>query len=221
MNAEREKLIMDNLNLVRIVINKTFKHCKDQEDLFQVGCVGLIKAINNYDDSKGVQLSTFAYTYIQGEIKRYLRDSCNEIHVPRPVKEKAVEVYRIKDDMALEMGREPTLKELSKRLDMDVKTLSYVLMAKWQVNSLDIPVFDTDGTEVMFVDTLLDLDADAAYNCTQESLKVLTEKEKFVIICRLQGYSQTEIAKMLDVSQMSISRYENKALQKLKGELDV
>ncbi len=216
----RNEFIKGNLRLVLSVIQRFYGRGENADDLFQIGCVGLIKSIDNFDLSQGVQFSTYAVPMIIGEVRRYLRDN-NSIRVSRSVRDLAYKTIQLKDKFNKEKGREPTIEEIAKELKVEKEEIAASLDAIQVPISLQDPIYN-DGSEKLFVmDQVKDNknnDENWAETMTiNEGLKKLNEKEKSIIIKRyFDGKTQMEIAEEIGISQAQVSRLEKNALEHMK-----
>ena len=216
----RNEFIKGNLRLVLSVIQRFYGRGENADDLFQIGCVGLIKSIDNFDLSQGVQFSTYAVPMIIGEVRRYLRDN-NSIRVSRSVRDLAYKTIQLKDKFNKENGREPTIEEIAKELKVEKEEIAASLDAIQVPISLQDPIYN-DGSEKIFVmDQVKDNknnDENWAETMTiNEGLKKLNEKEKSIIIKRyFDGKTQMEIAEEIGISQAQVSRLEKNALEHMK-----
>lgn len=216
----REKLINGNLRLVLSVIQRFCGRGENADDLFQIGCVGLIKAIDNFDTTLDIQLSTYAVPMIIGEVRRYLRDN-NMVRVSRSVRDLAYRVLQAKEKLTRENGKEPTIEELSKELNIEKEEIVLSLDAIQAPVSLQEPVYN-DGTDnISIMDQVKDkknTDENWAENITMnEALKKLNEKERMIINKRFFiGKTQMEVADEIGISQAQVSRLEKTALEHMK-----
>ena len=216
----RNKLINGNLKLVLSVIQRFRGRGENADDLFQIGCVGLIKAIDNFDIEQGVQFSTYAVPMIIGEVKRYLRDN-NCIRVSRSVKDLAYKIIQFKEKYNKENLKEPTLDEISKALDINTEEIVASLDAIQDPVSLHEPVYN-DGVEKIYImDQVSDrknTDEFWTENLSlNQALKKLNNKEKDIIIRRFyDGRTQMEVADEIGISQAQVSRLEKSAIQHIK-----
>ncbi len=216
----RTKFINGNLRLVLSVIQRFFGRGENADDLFQIGCIGLIKAIDNFDLSQNVQFSTYAVPMIIGEIRRYLRDN-NAIRVSRSVRDLAYKAMQIKEKYNKEKGKEPTIEEIAKELGVEKEEIAFSFDAIQSPVSLQEPVYN-DGSENIFImDQVRDTknsDENWADNMTiSEALKKLNEKEKNIIMKRyFDGRTQMEVAEEIGISQAQVSRLEKNALENIK-----
>lgn len=216
----REKFINGNLRLVLSVVGRFSGRGENADDLFQIGCVGLIKAIDNFDVTLNVQFSTYAVPMIVGEIRRYLRDN-NMVRVSRSIRDLAYKVLQVKEKKSKETGKEPTIEEIAKELNVSKEEISFCLDAIQDPVSLQEPVYN-DGTDSVYImDQVKDkknTDELWAENITMiESLKKLNEKEKMIISKRFfDGRTQMEVADEIGISQAQVSRLEKSAINHMK-----
>ena len=216
----REKLINGNLRLVLSVIQRFCGRGENADDLFQVGCVGLIKAIDNFDTTLDIQLSTYAVPMIIGEVRRYLRDN-NMVRVSRSVRDLAYKVLQAKEKLSRENGKEPTIEEIAKELEVEREEVVLSLDAIQDPVSLQEQVYN-DGTDSLYImDQVKDkknTDELWAENITMnEALKRLNEKERMIIDKRFfMGRTQMEVADEIGISQAQVSRLEKTALEHMK-----
>ena len=216
----REKFIKGNLRLVLSVIQKFTGRGENADDLFQVGCVGLIKAIDNFDLTLNVQFSTYAVPMIIGEIRRYLRDN-NMVRVSRSVRDMAYRALQAKEKLTRENHREPTIEEISKELELPIEEIVMCLDAIQDPVSLQEPVFN-DGSENIYVmDQVSDQkNTDETWSDNinlAEAMKKLTDREKMIIQKRFfVGKTQMEVAEEIGISQAQVSRLEKTAIQHIK-----
>ncbi len=216
----RETFINGNLRLVLSVIQRFYGRGEVADDLFQVGCVGLIKAIDNFDLSQNVQFSTYAVPMIVGEVKRYLRDN-NSIRVSRSVRDLAYKAIQFKERYIKEHGKEPHIDEIAKELGVEREEITFSFDAIQDPVSLQEPIY-SDGTENIFIiDQIKDsknTDELWAENMTIEgALEKLNEKEKTIITKRFfNGRTQMEVADEIGISQAQVSRLEKSAIAHIR-----
>lgn len=219
----RQKFIQSNLKLVLSVIKRFNNRNENADDLFQVGCVGLIKSIDNFDLSQGVLFSTYAVPMIVGEIRRHLRDN-NSIRVSRALKDVAYKALQIKERILNIENREATLEEIAKELGVEKEELSYALDAIQEPVSLYEPIYN-DGADALFiVDQISDeksIDDNWIENIAiKESLRKLKSREKTIIQKRFfDGKTQMEVADEIGISQAQVSRIEKTALLRMQQNL--
>lgn len=216
----RTKFINGNLRLVLSVIQRFYGRGETADDLFQVGCVGLIKAIDNFDLSQNVQFSTYAVPMIIGEVKRYLRDN-NSIRVSRSVRDLAYKAIQFKERYTKENGKEPSIDEIAKELEVEREDVAFSFDAIQDPVSLQESVY-SDGTEKIYIiDQIKDnknTDELWAENMTiAGALEKLNEKEKTIITKRFfNGRTQMEVAEEIGISQAQVSRLEKSAIDHIK-----
>ena len=216
----REKLINGNLRLVLSVIQRFCGRGENADDLFQVGCVGLIKAIDNFDTSLDIQLSTYGVPMIIGEVRRYLRDN-NMVRVSRSVRDLAYKVLQAKEKLTRENGKEPTIDELAKELEVEKEDIVLSLDAIQDPVSLQEPVYNDGADSLSIMDQVKDkknTDELWAENITMnEALKKLNEKERMIIDKRFfMGRTQMEVAEEIGISQAQVSRLEKTAIEHIR-----
>lgn len=218
--AAREQYIEGNLRLVLSVIKRFGGSDENVDDLFQIGCVGLIKAIDNFDRTLGVKFSTYAVPMIIGEIRRYLRDG-GSIRVSRSLKDIAYRALQVKEAMQKANQKEPTLEEISAEIGIPREDIVYALDAIQSPMSLYEPIY-TDGGDTLYVmDQISDKKNKEELWIEQislnEALKRLGEREKEIITLRFfEGKTQMEVADMIGISQAQVSRLEKNALKVMR-----
>ena len=216
----RTRFINGNLRLVLSVIQRFSGRGENLDDLFQVGCVGLIKSIDNFDISLNVQFSTYAVPMIIGEIRRYLRDN-NMVRVSRSVRDLAYKVLQAKEKITREKGREATVEEVSKELDIPKEEIVMSLDAIQDPVSLQEPVYNDNNESIFIMDQVKDTkntDEMWAENITiNEAMKKLIDKEKMIINKRFFiGRTQMDVANEIGISQAQVSRLEKSAINHIK-----
>ena len=217
----REKLIEGNLRLVLSVIQRFEKRGENPDDLFQVGCIGLIKAISNFDPDKQVRFSTYGVPMIAGEVRRYLRDN-SAIRVSRSIRDVAYRVLQCKETMMSVMSREPTLEEIAKELDLSTEEVSQALDAVCAPVSLYDPVYSDGGDPLTVMDQVRDTKNTEVswmdHITLGNAFRNLQPREKQILSLRFyDGKTQMEVASALGISQAQVSRLEKGALQRIKG----
>jgi len=216
----RQEYIYGNLRLVLSVIQRFNNRGEFIDDIFQVGCIGLIKAIDNFDTSHGVKFSTYAVPMIIGEIRRYLRDN-NSIRVSRSLRDTAYKALQVKERLQTATSREPTIDEIAKELEITPQEVTFALDAIQDPISLFEPVYH-DGSDALFVlDQVKDeksSDASWLENISlSEALKRLNDREKHILNLRFfEGKTQMEVADEIGISQAQVSRLEKNALKNMK-----
>ncbi len=216
----KEDLINGNLKLVLSILKKFNNRVDNMDDLFQVGCIGLIKAIDNFDLSHEVRFSTYAVPMILGEIKRYLRDN-NSIRIARSIKDTAYKANRIKEELTNEYGKEPSLKEIAKKMNLTEFEVGNALESMKETISMFEPIYNDGGDTIFLADQLEDKSNQDFTIDLQVSLKdaleKLREKERYIIEERyLFGKTQMELANEIGISQAQISRLEKSGLETMK-----
>lgn len=216
----REEYIYSNLRLVLSIIQRFNNRGEYVDDIFQVGCIGLIKAIDNFDINQGVQFSTYAVPMIIGEIRRYLRDN-NSIRVSRSLRDIAYKALQVKEKLIIDNSKEPTVEEIAKELDLPKEDIILALDAIQLPISLFEPVYN-DGNEAVFVmDKVRDeknTDISWLENLSlAEALKRLNKREKHILNLRFfEGKTQMEVAEEIGISQAQVSRLEKSALKNMR-----
>jgi len=219
-------LVENNIGLVWSIVRRFQNRGHDTEDLFQIGCIGLIKAINKFDTSYDVRFSTYAVPMIIGEIKRFLRDD-GIIKVSRSLKEVSNKVRITKEVLSKELGREPTISELSQRLDIPVEELVMAVEAGHSPESLFSPVSEGDNSSLLLIDKLNDRCNDDETDiidkiALREVMDTLKPRERQIIILRyFKEKTQVQIAKMLGISQVQVSRIEKKILEDIRNRINI
>ena len=217
----REKFIQGNLRLVLSIIQRFSGRGENADDLFQVGCVGLIKAIDNFDTTLNVQFSTYAVPMIIGEIRRYLRDN-NMVRVSRSVRDLAYKVIGYRDKAIKETQKEPTIEEIAKELGVTKEDVAFSLDAIQSPISLQEPVYNDSGGDNMYVmeqisDTKNTEDGWAENITIAEAMKKLSPREKTIVSKRFfDGRTQMEVAEEIGISQAQVSRLEKSAINHIK-----
>ena len=218
----REEMISGNLRLVLSVIQRFAGRGENLDDLFQVGVVGLIKAIDNFDVKLDVRFSTYGVPMVMGELRRYLRDS-TAIHVSRSMRDTAYHAMQVKEELQNTLGREPTVEEIARKLGVNKEDVVLALEAIVEPVSLYEPVF-SDGADTVYVmDQVGDRRDDNDWLeelAFKEALKKLSDREKRILSLRyLRGKTQMEVADEIGISQAQVSRIEKAAIDSIKREL--
>ncbi len=222
--AEREKLIEENMGLVRHIVKRFIGRGYEAEDLFQIGCIGLMKAIDKFDLSFGVRFSTYAVPMIQGELRRFLRDD-GMVKISRSIKEQSYQIHRAKEKLSYELGREPGIEELARETGIGTEDIVTALEACVPVESIYRAVGGGDNSSQMYlVDQLADAQSreDATAGIIdqlllQQLLGTLDGKQRQLIYLRyFDNKTQNEVAKQFGISQVQVSRMEKRILLKLR-----
>ncbi len=219
--AARQRFINGNLRLVLSVIQRFLGRSDSADDLFQVGCVGLIKAIDNFDLSQNVQFSTYAVPMIIGEVRRYLRDN-NSIRVSRSIRDLAYKVIQFKEKYVKEHGKEPNIEKIAKELETTKEDIAYSLDAIQDPVSLQEPVFNDGVDNIYIMDQVKDVkNSDelwAEKMTIMQAMERLSKKEKDIIIRRFyNGKTQMEVAAEIGISQAQVSRLEKNAIDHIRN----
>lgn len=216
----REKFVNGNLKLVLSVIKRFYGRGENLDDLFQVGCIGLIKAMDNFDLNQNVQFSTYAVPMIIGEIRRYLRDN-NMVRVSRSVRDLAYKVLAIRERVQKEEQRDISIEEIAKELEVEKEEIAFCLDAIQVPLSLQEPASGDDTDKILIMDQIKDKknsDERWAENITiMEAMKKLRDKERMIINKRFfEGRTQVEVADEIGISQAQVSRLEKSAINRIK-----
>lgn len=216
----RNKMINGNLRLVLSIIKRFYGRGENLDDLFQIGCVGLIKSVDNFDLSQNVQFSTYAVPMVIGEIRRYLRDN-NMVRVSRSVRDLAYKVLAVKEKHRKEEQKEVTIEEIAKELNVEKEEIAFCLDAIQDPISLQEPVYGDETENIYVMDQIKDKknsDDNWAENITiTEVLEKLRGKEKEIINKRFfEGRTQMEVAEEIGISQAQVSRLEKNAISRIR-----
>lgn len=222
----RERLVSDNLGLVYAVIRRFGQRGHDREELFQIGCIGLMKAVDHFDVSLNLAFSTYAVPMIMGEVRRFLRDD-GMVKVSRTLKEQGYKISRARESLVRELGREPNMEELSAATELSTEEIAMALEANREVESIYRPVYEKDGDEILMIDQV-----EAAGTCPGEEpekeavlnrivieqlLDSLQPRDRTLIELRyFESKTQSEVAKQLGMSQVQVSRAEKRILLQLR-----
>ena len=216
----REELVNGNLKLVLSILKRFNNRDENMDDLFQIGCVGLLKAVDNFDLSYGVKFSTYCVPMVLGEVKRYLTDN-NSIRVSRSLKDIAYKVLKLKDEMAMVRGKEPSNSEIAKELGVEESDIILALESLKPPVSLFEPIYNDGGDTIYLSDQLADHKNDLYDKETrmsvQDALMKIKEKERYILVSRyIMGKTQMELAEEIGISQAQISRLEKNGIAKIK-----
>lgn len=227
----RDTLVADNLGLVHMVVKRFENRGHEREELFQIGCIGLMKAIDQFDLSLNLALSTYAVPVITGEIQRFLRDD-GMMRISRTIKENACKVSRARQFLCQELGREPNIVEVAAMTGLKDEDIVLALEAGREVESIYRPAYEKDGEEIFYIDRICSTggksfaaeepEKEAVLNkiAVDQLLAVLEEKERSLIRMRyFENKTQGKTAEMLGMTQVQVSRMEKKILQKLRLQL--
>lgn len=217
--AAREKLINGNLRLVLSVVKRFIGRGENPDDLFQIGCIGLIKSIDNFDINQNVRFSTYAVPMIIGEIRRHLRDN-SAVRVSRSIKDIAYRAMQVKEQLTDRLKREPTVSEIAGELGIPREDVVIALESIVEPVSLYDPVYSDTGDTVYVLDQIGDNNDDKNWLdeiCLKEAIRNLSEREKKILTLRfMQGKTQMEVSEEIGISQAQVSRLEKNAIDKIK-----
>ena len=221
----RQALIEGNLRLVLSVIQRFDKRGENPDDLFQVGCIGLMKAISNFDPTKNVRFSTYGVPMIAGEVRRYLRDN-SAIRVSRSIRDVAYRVLQCKEAMLLQLGREPTIEELANQLEIPAEDVSEALDAVCAPVSLYDPVYSDGGEPLRVMDQVRDTknteEGWMEHITLRNAFRALGDREKKILSLRFyDGKTQMEVAGALGISQAQVSRLEKGAISAMRKSIRI
>ena len=216
----REELVNGNLKLVLSILKKFSKHVDNMDDLFQIGCIGLLKAIDNFELSYGVKFSTYCVPMIQGEVKRYLRDN-NSIRVSRSVKDLAYKALKLKEELTMEDNSEPTTERLAELLEVEPYNIVNALESMRDPISIFEPIYNDGGDTIYLFDQIEDRKTDNSNIDTKmsvrEAISNLSRREQLVLEERFViGKTQMEISEELGISQAQVSRIEKGIIDSLR-----
>jgi RNA polymerase sporulation-specific sigma factor len=215
----REKFVVANIRLVLSVIKKFYAKKANVDDVFQAGCLGLIKATDNFDVNLNVRFSTYAVPMIIGDIKRYLRD-VNSLRVPRSIRDTAYKALKTREEIEKNC-QEATIEKIADEMGVAVSDVTYALDSLADTVSLNEPVYNNDGDELLLMDQIAD-ERDAEEECLykvgiEKAISKLPEREKRIVLLRYYiGKTQTEISEEVGISQAQVSRLEKNALKSMK-----
>ncbi len=218
----REEMIGGNLRLVLSVIQRFSNRGENLDDLFQIGCIGLIKAIDNFDTSHNVRFSTYAVPMIIGEIRRYLRDN-NSVRVSRSLRDLAYKTMQMKEKLTNENGREPSIEEIAKAMEVPKEEIVVALESIVEPVSLYEPVYSDGGDTIYVMDQVGDSNDDVSLLnviALKDALARLSQREKKILSLRFfKGKTQMEVAEEIGISQAQVSRLEKGALDRIKNQI--
>ena len=222
--AAREEFINGNLRLVLSVVQRFSNRGENADDLFQVGCIGLIKALDNFDVSQNVRFSTYAVPMIIGEIRRYLRDN-NPIRVSRSLRDTAYKALQARDLLSTRLGREPGIGEIAREIGVPEEDVVFAMEAIQDPVSLFEPVYNDGGDAIYIIDQVKDQkQSDALWLenlAVSEAMRRLNDREQKILRLRFfEGRTQMEVAGEIGISQAQVSRLEKNALQHMRKYVD-
>ncbi len=214
----RDQLVYHNQRLVWAIVQRFLTRGYEADDLFQIGCIGLLKAIDKFDLTYDVKFSTYAVPMIIGEIQRFLRDD-STVKVSRSIKELARQIRRVKEELAKVMARQPTVEEIAKELGIEKEEVVLALEAIRTPASIHETVFENDGDPIYLMDQIADASQEKWFEeiAVRDLVSRLPEREQVIVYLRFfQDQTQAEVAKRLNISQVQVSRLEKKILQTIR-----
>lgn len=217
----RDTLVNCNIRLVWSVVQRFLNRGYEAEDLFQIGCIGLLKSVDKFDLSYDVKFSTYAVPMIIGEIQRFLRDD-GTIKVSRSLKELANRVRKVKDELSKTMGRLPSVSEVAEALGITPEEVVFAQEANKPPSSIHETVFENDGDPITLMDQISDETQNNWFDkiALDEAIETLTERERLIVYLRyFRDQTQSEVAGRLGISQVQVSRLEKKILQSIREQI--
>lgn len=217
----REQLVMVNQRLVWSVVQRFLNRGYEPDDLFQIGCIGLMKAIDKFDLSYDVRFSTYAVPMIIGEIQRFLRDD-STVKISRSLKESARQIRKMREELARKLGRQPHINEVAEAMGMEPAEVVFAQEAMRQPASIHETVFENDGDPIYLMDQIADESQNRWFDklSLHDALSRLPERERLIVFLRFfRDKTQAEVAEVLGISQVQVSRLEKKILQTIKDQL--
>lgn len=218
----RDELVLSNQRLVWAVVQRFLNRGYEADDLFQIGCIGLMKAIDKFDLSYEVKFSTYAVPMIIGEIQRFLRDD-STVKVSRSLKETAKHIRHVKDDLAKKLGRQPHITEIAEEMGLDPTEVVFAQEALRTPASIHETVFENDGDPIYLMDQIADDENHEWFDkiALHEILNRLPERERFIVYMRFfRDKTQSDVAEVLGISQVQVSRLEKRILQQIRMQLE-
>ncbi|KPC77684.1 sporulation sigma factor SigF [Thermoactinomyces vulgaris] len=219
----RNKLIRHNIRLVWSVVQRFLNRGYEAEDLFQIGCIGLLKAIDKFDLNYEVKFSTYAVPMIIGEIQRFLRDD-GMVKVSRSLKEMANKIRKTKDELSKRYNRVPTIQEIAKAMDVEPEEIVFAQEANRAPASIHETVYENDGDPITLMDQIADEPVTTWFDklTLKDAIHRLSEREKLIVYLRYyKDQTQSEVAERLGISQVQVSRLEKKIIARMREELDL
>lgn len=218
----RDEIIQKNMRLVWSVVQRFLNRGYEPDDLFQIGCIGLLKSVDKFDLSYNVKFSTYAVPMIIGEIQRFIRDD-GTVKVSRSLKEMSNKIRRAKDELSKQFGRTPTITEISEYLDLSPEDIIMAQEASRSPSSIHETVYENDGDPITLLDQIADSSETKWFEkiALKEAIALLDEREKLIVYLRYyKDQTQTEVAERLGISQVQVSRLEKKILNQMKDRMD-
>lgn len=218
----RELLVNSNIRLVWSVVQRFINRGYEADDLFQIGCIGLLKAVDKFDLSYDVRFSTYAVPMIIGEIQRFLRDD-GTVKVSRSLKETANKVRRTKDELYKQFGRAPTISEVAEAVGITPEEVVFAQEANRAPSSIHETVFENDGDPITLIDQIADESVNKWFEkiALKDAISRLNEREQLIVYLRYyKDQTQSEVAERLGISQVQVSRLEKRILQTIKDQIE-
>jgi len=220
-SVARDRLVSSNIRLVWSVVQRFMNRGYEPDDLFQIGCIGLLKSIDKFDLSYDVKFSTYAVPMIIGEIQRFLRDD-GTLKVSRSLKETANKVRKMKDELSKTLGRLPTVSEVAERLGITTEDVIFAQEANKPPTSIHETVYENDGDPITLMDQIADDSQEKWFDklALSEAINHLSPRERMIVYLRyFKDKTQSEVAERLGISQVQVSRLEKKILQSIKNQI--
>lgn len=217
----RDTIVNRNTRLVWSVVQRFLNRGYEPEDLFQIGCIGLIKSVDKFDLSYDVKFSTYAVPMIIGEIQRFLRDD-GTVKVSRSLKETANKIRKIKDELSKTLGRVPTVVEIAEQLEITPEEVVFAQEASRSLSSIHETVYENDGDPITLLDQIADQSENKWFDkiALKEAIRHLNERERLIVYLRYyKDQTQSEVAHRLGISQVQVSRLEKKILEQIKDQM--
>ncbi|HHY71692.1 MAG TPA: RNA polymerase sporulation sigma factor SigF [Bacillus bacterium] len=218
----RDLIVQKNMRLVWSVVQRFINRGYEPDDLFQIGCIGLLKSVDKFDLSYDVKFSTYAVPMIIGEIQRFIRDD-GTVKVSRSLKETGNKIRKIKDDLTKKLGRAPTVTEIADELEISPEDVVLAQEASRTPSSIHETVYENDGDPITLLDQIADHSEAKWFDkiALQEAIRSLDERERLIVYLRYyKDQTQSEVAGRLGISQVQVSRLEKKILQQMKEQMD-
>lgn len=218
----RDRLINHNIRLVWSVVQRFLNRGYEAEDLFQIGCIGLLKAVDKFDLNYDVKFSTYAVPMIIGEIQRFLRDD-GMVKVSRSLKEMANRVRKTKDELVKKLNRVPTVQEIAAEMGVDPEEIVFAQEANRAPASIHETVYENDGDPITLMDQIADKSETSWFDklALKDAIHRLSDREKLIVYLRyFKDQTQSEVAERLGISQVQVSRLEKKIIARIREDLD-
>ncbi len=220
--SARDQIVNSNIRLIWSVVQRFLNRGYEADDLFQIGAIGLLKAVDKFDMSFDVRFSTYAVPMIIGEIQRFIRDD-GTVKVSRSLKETANKVRKTKDELSKTLGRLPTIKEIAEKLHISPEDVVFAQEANRAPSSIHETVFENDGDPITLMDQISDESQNKWFDkiALQDAIRSLNERERLIVYLRyFKDQTQSEVAERLGISQVQVSRLEKKILLNIKQQLE-